>query len=88
VENSYDVINLFSAEGELIYTSPSVKRVLGYDPEELIGTKGPILIHPDEIEDALQTFAEYVDKPNATGHFVHRLRHNWEFAISDIKVSC
>ena len=75
VENSYDVINLLSAEGELVYSSPSVTRVLGYSPDELLGTPGRDLVHPEDLEDAQQGFAHDVSKPNGISHRIHRLRH-------------
>ena len=36
-ENSVDVLTVLDGTGKVIYKSPSVKRVLGYEPEELIG---------------------------------------------------
>ena len=47
-ENASDVISRCGPDGVLTYISPSVKRVLGYEPEELIGTKAFRLINPDE----------------------------------------
>ncbi len=40
IEHSYDIVLLLSAEGTILYASPSVERVLGYAPEELIGRDG------------------------------------------------
>src|SRR5207253_1640314 len=36
-ENSLDVLTILSHEGLFQYASPSAKRVLGYEPQELIG---------------------------------------------------
>lgn len=47
-ENASDVISRCGPDGVVTYISPSVKRVLGYEPEELIGTKAFRLINPDE----------------------------------------
>lgn len=75
VENSYDVINMFSATGELTYTSPSVKRVLGYEPEEMMRMAPGEVVHPDDFEQAGREFVSYLEQPGAVGKFVHRLRH-------------
>ena len=49
-EHSSDVIMLHRVDLSYLYISPSVKTVLGYDPEELLG-KGPEeIIHPDDMD--------------------------------------
>jgi PAS domain S-box-containing protein len=49
-ENSLDIIAVFDKENRFEYLSPAVKQILGYTPEELIGTVGGNLIHPDDID--------------------------------------
>ena len=41
----------------ILYASPSVERVLGYAPRELVGRNGLDLIHPEQLEDARNLFA-------------------------------
>ncbi len=48
IEHSSDAIALSSADGRILYASPSTVRVLGYALEELIGRKGFDLIDPDD----------------------------------------
>ncbi len=38
IENGSDLITLVDSDGRITYQSPSITRVLGYTPEELIGT--------------------------------------------------
>lgn len=47
-ENSGDIILLTDLERRIVFISPSVKEILGYEPEELIGTIAMDLIHPDD----------------------------------------
>ncbi len=47
-EQSKDVIVRADRDGVITYISPGC-RALGYEPEELIGTKGFVLVHPDDI---------------------------------------
>ncbi len=75
VENSYDIINLFSADGRVLYNSPSIRRVLGYEPEERLNQRGTELIHPDDLQNAVAEFQEYINLPGDVGHFTYRLRH-------------
>jgi PAS domain S-box-containing protein len=49
VENSLDVIMLTRPDGVISYMSPACSRVLGYDPEDLVG-KQPWIIHPEDLE--------------------------------------
>ncbi|MCW3114595.1 MAG: hypothetical protein JWR18_2991 [Segetibacter sp.] len=50
IENSSDGIALISAEGNLLYNSPSGKKITGYKNEEIIGTNRLKYIHPDDHE--------------------------------------
>src|SRR5712671_5271856 len=36
-ENSLDILTILTAEGAYLYNSPSIKRVLGYEPHNLTG---------------------------------------------------
>jgi len=48
IENALDVIALIRADGTLLYLSPSIARVTGYEPEELVGRNAFEFIHPDD----------------------------------------
>jgi diguanylate cyclase (GGDEF)-like protein/PAS domain S-box-containing protein len=49
-ENMSDLVALHATDGRYLWVSPSVKRILGYTAEELIGTSPYDLFHPDYIE--------------------------------------
>lgn len=49
LENTSDLLTVIDAEGTVLYESPSVERVLGYKPEELVGTSGFAHIHPEDL---------------------------------------
>jgi PAS domain S-box-containing protein/putative nucleotidyltransferase with HDIG domain len=53
IQNTSDVVMVVDATGIIGYVSPSMVRVLGYDPAELIGRNAFDLVHPDDIEAAL-----------------------------------
>jgi diguanylate cyclase (GGDEF)-like protein/PAS domain S-box-containing protein len=48
VQNSSDVITLIEPDTTIKYQTPSIERVLGYEPAALIGTKLIDLVHPDD----------------------------------------
>jgi PAS domain S-box-containing protein len=74
IENASDVITILSADGTSLYESPSVERVLGRKPEELVGTPSFALLHPDDVEGVAETFAAILagEEP---GPIEFRLRH-------------
>ncbi len=49
IENSSDLITITDSEGTIMYMSPSVHRILGFEPEELVGRSSLDLVHEDDI---------------------------------------
>lgn len=49
-KNSTDIVSLHDLNFNYLYVSDSVKRTLGFEPEELIGKSALDFIHPDDIE--------------------------------------
>ncbi|MEX2574350.1 MAG: PAS domain-containing protein [Balneolaceae bacterium] len=47
IENTLDIITVLNNDGSIRYISPSLKRIMGYDPEELMGKYIVNYIHPD-----------------------------------------
>src|SRR5262249_9381733 len=52
-DNASDLITAADGQGTLTYLSPACRRILGYAPEELLGTAGRELIHPDDREGSI-----------------------------------
>lgn len=50
IENSLDGISLLDRDGKFTYHTPSMKRILGYEPAELEGQAPGPYIHPEETE--------------------------------------
>ncbi len=65
IENSADAVSLLSAEGYILYASPSTRRVLGYSMEELVGRRIFDLVHPDDAADFAAHFAQLLQVPRA-----------------------
>ena len=61
VQNASDIVTVLSAEGVITYESPSVERLLGYRPEELVGKKVFEYLHPDDSERVIGFFAERLE---------------------------
>ena len=48
IEHASDLVAILSESGALLYASPSMKKMLGFTPEEWIGRNILTLIHPDD----------------------------------------
>ena len=48
IENASDMILVLDDTGSMTYASPSVKRIMGYAPTDLIGQSVFTLLHPDD----------------------------------------
>ena len=60
IEHAFDVVVLLDRDFGVLYASPSLERVLGYAPRELVGRYGLDFIHPDQREEARSQFATAV----------------------------
>lgn len=74
-EHSHDVISRIDGRGVCTYVSPSVQRVLGYEPAELVGRVGFALSHPDERGPREQRFAQSLSTGELAPMLVTRVRH-------------
>lgn len=75
-ERIYDVIVAANLEGDITYVSPSVIRVFGHSPEELVGKNIIEFVPKAEISHVLETF-----KFNTAGEEVEG--HHSEFLMKD-----
>lgn len=75
IENSTDVISLFSADGTVQYLSPSVARIAGYQETEPIGRNLSEFVHPDDLAYVLKSFQDLQKKAGAAVTVTCRYRH-------------
>ena len=76
VKHSSDLITVVGTDGVVSYQSPSLKRVLGWDPDEVIGTRFDRLVEGAEGTRLLQVLADASTAPDGqTGTFECSLRH-------------
>ena len=55
-ENARDFVVQMDLEARILYASPSIRSV-GYDPEDVIGRRGPEFVHPDDLQQLLDNTA-------------------------------
>ena len=75
IENAADGILVVNPDATIRYESPSVARMLGYDPNALIGTNAFDLIHPDDLTQIANAFMEGLGTPGFLHRGEYRLRH-------------
>jgi PAS domain S-box-containing protein len=66
LQHSSDLITLVSAEGTILYHSPSIERILGYAPDELVGQSGLNYIVPEDAEHIKDIWAKLLIAPQET----------------------
>lgn len=77
VEDSSDIITVVDSEGAIVYESPSVERILGYDPEERVGANVFEFMHPDDrpmVRDRISEITAEDDRE--TGRVEYRIERN------------
>jgi PAS domain S-box-containing protein len=74
-ENATDVVQIVDREARIVYTGPSMRRLLGFSPEEIVGTSALAYLHPDDIPTALQVLGEMIADPSRTRYVEYRNRH-------------
>jgi PAS domain S-box-containing protein len=66
LQNSKEVFTVTEADGTIRIQSASVKTVLGYEQDELIGKNALSLIHPDDAAFATRDLMQLVSQPTST----------------------
>jgi two-component system, cell cycle sensor histidine kinase and response regulator CckA len=74
-ENTLDVLTILNRDGLYLYNSPSLKRVLGYEPRELAGRSAFPLLHPEDVKLAQAAFGDAIAHPDRTVRIEFRFRH-------------
>jgi diguanylate cyclase (GGDEF)-like protein/PAS domain S-box-containing protein len=75
VQNSHDLVSIYDDQGRFVFASPSHRRVLGYEPDELLGQPAIDLLHPAEREEVARAFAEQLLITGVPAPIEHRIRH-------------
>jgi len=75
VQNSTDVISIVSADARFEYLSPSAERILGYEPEEMVGENIFDYAHPEDRSEAAESFFEAVEDHDQRPVVQFRFKH-------------
>jgi len=75
IENISEIIQIVDSEGVISYVSPSVQRILGYKPEEVIGRPSVDFVHPDDLQKVSLGFEEAYKKHDKPTKVECRCKH-------------
>jgi PAS domain S-box-containing protein len=75
VQNASDVVVVFGADQTVRYASPPLRRVLGYDPDAIIGARAGTLVHPEDKDLVEETARAVIQEPGSQRTIELRLRH-------------
>ena len=75
LEHSADYIFIIDSDGTLTYVTPSVERILGYDPDELVGDEAFDYLHPDDVDRIQSELTDVLESPNTQRTVELRTKH-------------
>jgi diguanylate cyclase (GGDEF)-like protein/PAS domain S-box-containing protein len=75
IENAMDTITILGRDGTILYESPSIERVLGYLPEDLVGKNVFAFVHPDDQGRLVKEFQRITADPGRRTQAELRVLH-------------
>jgi len=74
-ENSFDIVNILTEDGTIVFESNATKRILGYEAGERIGKNTFEFVHPEDIPMIVTEFQSMVAEPYSTKVVEFRFKH-------------
>jgi diguanylate cyclase (GGDEF)-like protein/PAS domain S-box-containing protein len=88
VQNSTDVVAVIDDNAFFTYVSPAVLGVLGYKPDELVGTSAGALLAPEDVTAALRAHGKALEGPFEQGSVEMLVRNrDGSFHMLDITIT-
>lgn len=75
VQNSSDIITILEHNGKIRYESPSITRILGYNPDDLVGDNAFDYVHPEDLPRVEEIFDRARQTPGSEVEIQFRFRH-------------
>lgn len=66
IENSAEGVTLLDENGKILYASPSIDRIFGYQPSDTLHRNMMEYIHPDDLPKVLNVMKEILQQPEKT----------------------
>jgi diguanylate cyclase (GGDEF)-like protein/PAS domain S-box-containing protein len=75
VRHAIDGVTVLRADGTILYQSDSIQHILGYVPDEIIGTNAFDLIHPEDREAVATVLQQMLTHPDIRPNVEYRVMH-------------
>ena len=75
VDNASDIILVLSGDGSITYANAAAEQVLGWDLAESLGSNALDLVHPDDADVVLGSFARTADAPGLNVPLEFKVAH-------------
>ena len=75
VDNSSDIIYELDSHGKFVFLSPSIIKILGYLPDELIDKSFKLIVHEDNLPECEAFLARLVAEGEVNEVIEYRVRH-------------
>ncbi len=72
IENSFDITTVLNSEGHVLYNSPSIRQMLGYEPDEFLGRRIFDKIHPEDRQHIIDVFNQAIKTTDFRGCITYR----------------
>lgn len=82
IQNCSDMITLLTVDGIVEFESPSITKIVGFNPEELVGRNIFNFIHPHDLPSTMSAFTEVVMNPASSKTVEFRFQHkdgSWRY---------
>jgi len=74
-ESSIDLISVVDAAGIILYQSPALRHLLGFEPAETVGRNVADLVHRDDLDLVLAAYRRVIEARQSIEPVEFRLRH-------------
>jgi PAS domain S-box-containing protein len=75
IDSSLDILTILNIDGTVRYNSLSVKQLLGYEQNELVGVNPLKFIHPDDVNKVQQVISQLIQGAKSVSLSRYRFRH-------------
>lgn len=76
VENFPEIVSIVDPDGALLYASPAIERVMGYESEEMVGQNVLEYVHPDDLPLVVESTQKALAEPGLARNAIsYRFRH-------------
>jgi diguanylate cyclase (GGDEF)-like protein/PAS domain S-box-containing protein len=75
VQHAADLISVMTADGTVLYQSPALERLLGFRPDDRLGSNGLARVNPEDLPRVHQALASIATSPGAMTTVALRAQH-------------